>query len=69
MKKVSCLIIIFISILLFTGCTSHKEAIDSEKFTMIMEEENYYVSNLTDYFSEYNCIKNALSAENQENNY
>ena len=61
MKKLKILSLLLITLLL-TAC-GNKKAIDSDKFKSIMRDNNYYVINSKEQFSEYDYIVESYIAE------
>ncbi len=61
MKKLKILSLLLITLLL-TAC-GNKKAIDSDKFKSIMRDNNYYVVNSKEQFSEYDYIVESYIAE------
>ena len=70
MKKRNIFIISLICIIfIFTGCNANKAAITKENFISTMESENYYITDASDQFANYESVDSVTIASKPTGEY
>lgn len=68
MKRIK-VIFLLILVILLSACSTNKEAVDSNEFKNIMRDNNYYVVNSKEQFSEYDYIIDSYIAIDSNKKY
>ena len=68
MKRIK-VIFLLILVILLSACSTNKEAVDSNEFKNIMRDNNYYVVNPKEQFSEYDYIIDSYIAIDSNKKY